>query len=121
MSRVLQWVLAVGIDSKVLVITASTCLSVIDRGSTRRGSSSKPSKRFTRKRSRHLQTVAPVICSFLVTAPSPTTLIAAEHNASAHCHGLLRFRATSQHREFFSFLSREVEWFGGASDTHASV
>ena len=41
----------------------------IERGAPVRGSSSKPSSRFTRKRSRHLQTVAPVICNFLATAP----------------------------------------------------
>ena len=49
------------------------------------------------------------------------SLIAAEDDASAHCHGLCRLRAMSQHREFFSFLSGEVERFGGTSDTHASV
>ena len=32
-------------------------------------SSSEPSSRFTRKRSRHLQTVAPVIRSFFATSP----------------------------------------------------
>ena len=39
----------------------STRAWVIDRGAPRRGSSSKASRRSTRKRSRHLQTVAPVI------------------------------------------------------------
>ena len=61
----LQCVLLTGIDSSVLVITSSTCASLIDRGAPGRGSSSNPSSRFTRKRSRHLQTVAPVMCNFL--------------------------------------------------------
>jgi len=69
MSRLLQCVLLTGMDSSVLVITSSTCASLIDRGAPGRGSSSKPSSRLTRKRSRHLQTVAPVMCNFLAVAP----------------------------------------------------
>jgi hypothetical protein len=67
MSRVLQCVLFLGIDSSVWVTTCSTCASVIDRGAPGRGSSSNPSNRLTRKRSRHLQTVAPGMCHFAAT------------------------------------------------------
>ena len=55
-------------DSSVLVTTA-LCASEIDRGAPGRGSSSNPSSRFTRNRSRHLQTVAPVTCTLLAAAP----------------------------------------------------
>src|SRR5579863_1156288 len=68
-NRLLQCVLFFGIDSKVAVITSSTSSSVMVRGAPGRGSSNSPSSRFTRKRSRHLQTVAPVIRNFLATAP----------------------------------------------------
>ncbi len=64
----LQCVQLVGIDSSVCVITASTLASLIERGAPGRGSSSSPSSLLTRKRSRHLHTVAPVIFSFLATA-----------------------------------------------------
>jgi hypothetical protein len=67
-SRVLQCVLLAGIDSSVCVMTASTSASPIARGAPGRGSSRRPSSLFTRKRSRHLHTVAPVMCSFFATA-----------------------------------------------------
>jgi hypothetical protein len=66
---VLQWLAFAGIDSSVLVTTSSTCLSVIERGAPGRGSSSKPSNRFTRNLSRHLQTVACVIFKRFATVP----------------------------------------------------
>jgi hypothetical protein len=69
MSRVLQCALFTGMDSSVFVITSSTCASVIDRGAPGRGSSSNPSRRSTRNRSRHLHTVAPVIRSRFATSP----------------------------------------------------
>ena len=55
--RVDQWVQCSGVLSKVRVMSASTCASVIWRGVPGRGSSVKPSNRSVRKRSRHLQTV----------------------------------------------------------------
>ena len=64
----LQCVLFTGIDSSVFVTTSSTCASVIDRGAPGRGSSSNPSRRSTRNRSRHLHTVAPVMRSRLATS-----------------------------------------------------
>src|SRR5579885_484621 len=67
--RLLQCVLLSGIASRVCVTTASTCSSVIERGAPGRGSSSNPSSRFTRNRSRHLQPVAPVMCSRFATSP----------------------------------------------------
>jgi hypothetical protein len=57
-SRLLQCVLFSGIDSRVLVTTSSTCPSVMDRGAPGHGSLNSPSSRRTRKRSRHLPTVA---------------------------------------------------------------
>src|SRR5436305_38582 len=81
-SRLLQWVLLSGIDSSVWVMTSSTCASVMDRGAPGRGSSNSPSSRPTRKRSRHLQTVAPVTCNFFATTPllhpssHPSTILA---------------------------------------------
>jgi hypothetical protein len=39
-SRVLPWVLLAGINSSVLLITSSTCASVMDRGASGRGSRS---------------------------------------------------------------------------------
>src|SRR5947208_8959351 len=68
-SRLLQWVLLSGIDSSVWVMTSSTCASLMDRGAPGRGSSKSPSRRPTRKRSRHLHTVAPVTCNFFATTP----------------------------------------------------
>jgi hypothetical protein len=57
-SRVDQWVASVGVSSSVLVITASTCSSVIVRGAPGRGSSTSPSRRRVANRPRHLPTVA---------------------------------------------------------------
>src|SRR4051812_12245957 len=52
------------------------------RGAPGRGSSNTPPSRPTRKRSRHLQTVAPVTCNFFATTPllhpssHPSTILA---------------------------------------------
>jgi hypothetical protein len=89
MSRVLQCVLLSGIDSNVLVTTSSTWASVTDLGVPGRGSSNRPSSLFTRNRSRHLQTVAPVMWSFFATTPllnpssQPSTIRARIANAWA--------------------------------------
>jgi hypothetical protein len=56
-SRVDQWVASVGVSSKVLTTTRSTCSSVIVRGAPGRGSSTNPSSRWATKRARHLVTV----------------------------------------------------------------
>jgi hypothetical protein len=50
-----------GFSSKVLVITASTCSSVIVRGAPGRGSSVNPSSRCATNRERHLATVSRAI------------------------------------------------------------
>jgi hypothetical protein len=69
-----------GHGSSVAVTTASTCLSVIDRGAPGRGSSKSPSSRLVRNLSRHLHTVAAVIFSRFATAsldspaPHPNTI-----------------------------------------------
>ena len=57
MPRVLQWVAFGGVVSGVLVTTVSTCSSVTERGAPQRGSSSRPSRRFSTNRRRHLPTV----------------------------------------------------------------
>jgi len=54
---VLQWVASAGLVSRVRVSTASTSASVTVRGAPGRGSSSNPSRRWVRKRVRHLPTV----------------------------------------------------------------
>lgn len=69
MRRLLHCVPFSGIDSRVCVTTASICPSVTDRGAPGRGSSNKRSNRFTRNRSRHLQTVTAARCSRFATAP----------------------------------------------------
>src|SRR6266571_530527 len=56
--RVLQCVASAGFVSSVRVSTASTVASVTVRGAPGRGSSSKPSSRFARKRVRHF----PMVC-----------------------------------------------------------
>ena len=108
-------------DSSVFVITSSTLASLIDRGAPRRGSSSKPSRRSTRNRSRHLQTVAPVIRKRFATSPLLKSIIAAKYNAGAHGDRLRGLRATRQHRQFLFLLRGHVERFGGASDGHTQV
>ena len=58
--RVLQCVASLGVDSKVRVITASICASLILRGLPLRGASSSPSRRIATKRARHFDTVCGV-------------------------------------------------------------
>jgi hypothetical protein len=55
--RVLQWVRPRGVDSRVLVTTASTASSVIERAAPGRGSSCSPSSRFAMNRDLHLPTL----------------------------------------------------------------
>lgn len=66
--RVLQWVASRGADSRVRAMTRSTSASPIVRGAPGRGSSSKPSRRWARKRRRHLPTVGSVIWSAAATS-----------------------------------------------------
>src|SRR5262245_30158299 len=67
--RVLQWVASAGVVSRVRVITASTCASLIVRGAPGRGSSRSPSRRRLRNRARHL----PTVC--LVSRSSRATIV----------------------------------------------
>jgi hypothetical protein len=55
--RVLQWVAALGLVSRVLVMTSSTSLSLILRGAPGRSWSASPSVRRSRNRLRHLPMV----------------------------------------------------------------
>ena len=119
-SRVLQCVLLAGMDSSVLVTTASTFLSVIERGAPGRGSSNKPSSRF------YAESFAPLAnrCSGNLQSLGDSAItqafVTSEHNPGSHGHGLSRLRAPSQHREFFPLFRGHVEGPGRASDTHTS-
>jgi hypothetical protein len=57
-SRVDQCVASVGLSCNVATITASTSSSLIERGAPGRGSSGNPSRPRSKKRLRHLTTVA---------------------------------------------------------------
>src|ERR1700736_6378257 len=68
MERELQWLASRGVDSKVLVITASTRSLPMLRGAPAQGSSSSPVRPFSMNRERHLPTVALVTWSRLAMA-----------------------------------------------------
>jgi hypothetical protein len=55
--RVDQWVASLGVASKVVTSTRSTCSSVMVRAAPGRGSSARPSRRRATNRERHLVTV----------------------------------------------------------------
>jgi hypothetical protein len=55
--RVDQWVAAGGVSSRVLVMTASTCASVMRRGAPDRGASVRPWRRAVTNRWRHWPTM----------------------------------------------------------------
>jgi hypothetical protein len=61
--RVDQCVALRGVVSRVRTITSSTCSSVIVRGRPVRGSSVRPSSRYSANRLRHLVTIGRVIPS----------------------------------------------------------
>ncbi len=67
MPRVLQWVAASGLLSKVRVMTSSTWQSRSERGAPGRGSSINPSSRPSKNRPRHLPTVGMVTRSCRAT------------------------------------------------------
>jgi len=66
--RVDQWVASFGFFSRVLTITASTWSSVIFLGAPGRGSSERPSRRYSTKRFRHLPTMASLTPSLVATS-----------------------------------------------------
>jgi hypothetical protein len=66
--RVDQWVASVGVVSRVVTSTCSTCSSVIVRAAPGRGSSARPSSRWATNRERHLVTVGRDTRSWAATA-----------------------------------------------------
>ena len=68
MERTDHCVSSLGLVFRVLYTTSATCSSVIDRGAPERSSSCKPWSPFSRKRRRHLPTVARVTPTAAATA-----------------------------------------------------
>src|SRR5712692_9194510 len=66
-NRVLQCVALEGVDSRVRVITRSTCASLTWRGAPARGSSRSPSSRWVTKRLRHFPTAGRLSFSSALT------------------------------------------------------
>ena len=101
-------------SSSVLVITSSTCSSVIVRGAPGRGSSDKPSSREAWNRDRHLRTVSRDTFSSAATAvtdaPSAQANTIRERCASA-CD-VLRRRAHPSRTCRSSVLSTSGSSFG---------
>ena len=101
-------------SSRVLVITSSTCSSVIFRGAPGRGSSPRPSSREARNRPRHLRTVSRDTFSSAATAvtdlPSAQASTILDRNASA-CD-VLRRRAHPSRTCRSSVLSTSGTSFG---------
>jgi hypothetical protein len=97
--RVDQCVASRGVLSSVLVITASTCSSVIVRGRPGRGSSLSPSSRCSAKRLRHLRTeltARPSSAAISVLfGPSAAASTIRERNASACALDLRRDHASN--------------------------
>jgi uncharacterized protein (DUF3084 family) len=85
--RVDQWVASVGVVSKVMTSTRSTCSSLIVRGAPGRGSSTSPSSRWATNRARHLITVdrATPSCraTWLLEVPSAQASTIRHRNANA--------------------------------------
>jgi hypothetical protein len=73
--RVDQCVASLGVLSSVVIITRSTCSSVIDRGFPGRGSSTRPSRRRPEKRLRHFVTVGR-------ETPNASAISPLDHNPS---------------------------------------
>src|SRR4029453_12858100 len=82
-----QCVASAGVSSNVATITASTCSSVIVRGTPGRGSSTSPSSRRATNRERHLPTVgsdtprSAATCLFVVPVAHASTI--RQRNANA--------------------------------------
>jgi hypothetical protein len=76
--RVDQWVASLGVVSRVMTSTCSTCSSVMVRAAPGRGSSARPSSRRATNRERHLVTVGREMPSRSATA----WLLAPEAQAS---------------------------------------
>ncbi len=68
MERTDHCVSSLGLVFRVLYTTSATCSSVLDRGAPERSSSCKPGSPFSRKRRRHLPTVARVTPTAAATA-----------------------------------------------------
>ncbi len=85
--RVDQCVASRGVLSNVVVITASTCSSVIVRGRPGRGSSVSPSRRCSANRDRHFAAIARLIPSrsaiSVFLRPSAAANTIRERNANA--------------------------------------
>ncbi len=94
-----QWVASAGFSWRVLTITSSTLSSPILRGAPGRGSSNRPSRRWTTKRRRHLPTVAWLTPSLAATswlvAPLAAARMMRARRASA-CEVLRRFVSRSR-------------------------
>src|SRR5262249_55280884 len=101
--------------------TSSTCASVMDRGAPGRGPSSKPSRRFMRNRSRHLQTVAPVMRSRLATSPLLSPSLQPSTMRARIARILTGLRPSGSHGEFLLLLGGYVERFGRATGCHTQV
>jgi hypothetical protein len=100
--RVDQCVASFGVLSSVLVITASTCSSVIVRGRPGRGSSVNPSKRCSANRDRHLAAIARLIPSRAAISvflrPSAASNTIRDRCASACALVLRRVHASNRKR-----------------------
>ena len=121
MSRVLQCVPLAGIDSSVLVTTSSICRSVIFLRAPTRGSSKRPSRPSLRNRSRHLPTVAPVMCSLRCNLGVTHSLFARKNGPGTHCHSWGRFRTAGHGCQLIAIPIGDFQSLLGTTSVHAQV
>src|SRR6266508_924057 len=100
--RVLQCVASRGVVSSVTRITRSTSASVIRRGAPGRGSSSNPSRRWPRKRVRHL----PMVCLVRRNSRATTVFVLPAAHSSTKRARSARARAVVGRRAQRSSVSR---------------